>query len=929
MLGRPMPHRRKRDPILERELRFIEQAHDTVILEQEGEAFLARVVELRELARGLRRSFTTKDERHLHRQLEQLPAGPLCDLARSFTLFFWLSNVCEQRHEARIHRPGEPGTLRALFRKLERRGVAPEAISRAVSTLRATIVLTAHPTDAMRWSVNEALGRIERGLERRLYAPDAERAACDAEILADITGLWQTTVARYRKPTPVDEVRHAIHTLETVLVHAVPHVAANLERELEALGIEEVSAARRSIAIGSWIGGDRDGNPFVTAEVTREALRQYQRAVLRYYRRALAPLIEQLTVSMQRVGVSEELRKSLVRDLEELPALRARVSAHSATELYRQKLNAIAVRLDVNLDENAAGAAPGSRGGYQDADALRDDVERIRASLRAHRGERLADGALRELVEQIEVFGFRMISLDIRQHEGRHAEARRALIRPDGVAFASLSPDEQRAFLEQAILADEAPDVREEALPDDVREVVDTLHLVRDAPQHFDAQAVRDLVISNTENETAVLQLLALARLTGLVRRRRDGGLESAVDLVPLFESIESLHAAPEAMERLYGSPAYRAQLEARGMCQQIMLGYSDSVKDGGYLAACVAIDRVQRALARQAEAHGIRLELFHGRGGTIARGGGPTHRAILAQPAGTIHGRIKLTEQGEVIASKYGSVASAVHKLELLVAATLEATLESEAGAGLRGVSDSWVRTLQILADASRAVYRGLVYETPGFVDVFYAMTPIDEIASLNIGSRPARRSDTRCIEALRAIPWTFAWNQSRVLLPSWYGAGSGFEAALAAEPRRELGMARLRSMYRRWPFFRTVIDNLRQVLTKVEIHIAANCAELARGVPGADEIFHRIEQEYERTARVVRQIADERKLLANDPELAEMLALRAPYLDTLSYLQVELLGRKRLARSADLPVAERDSLDAAIHLTINGIAAGLRNTG
>jgi phosphoenolpyruvate carboxylase len=739
----------------------------------------------------------------------------------------------------------------------------------------------------------------------------------------------QTSALRHRQPTPVDEVRHAIHTLETVLVHAVPRVTEHLERELEAIGVGATSAARRPIAIGSWIGGDRDGNPFVTAEVTREALRQYRRAALRHYRCALDPLIQQLSIFTQRVGVSEELRKSLELDMAQLPALRERIAGHSASELYRQKLNAIAVRLEASLEENDADRAPGSLGGYGDADALREDVERIRASLRANRGERLAGGALRDLLEQIEVFGFRLVSLDIRQHEGRHAEARLALIHPEQGAFEAPSADEQHALLEREILSGESPDISEEELPEEVREVVATLHLVRDAGRRFDAQAVRDLVISNTENASAVLELLALAQRTGLVRRRADGGLDSAVDIVPLFESIASLRAAPQAMERLYTSPAYRAQLEARGMCQQIMLGYSDSVKDGGYLAACAALDRVQRALAPQAERHGLRLELFHGRGGTIARGGGPTHRAILAQPLGTVHGRIKLTEQGEVVSSKYGSLASAVHNLELLLAATLEATLESEAGGGPRSIPRAWSERMQLLAEASRAAYRALVYDTPGFVDVFYAMTPIDEIAGLDIGSRPASRSATRRIQALRAIPWTFAWNQCRVLLPSWYGAGSGLEAALAAEAQRERGLVRLRAMYRRWPFFRTVIDNLRQVLAKVDLHIAANYAELASGVRGGDEIFRRIEREYERTARAVREIAGERKLLANDPELAEMLALRTPYLDTLSYLQVELLGRKRAARDETVPPSERESLDAATHLTINGISAGLRNTG
>jgi phosphoenolpyruvate carboxylase len=380
-------------------------------------------------------------------------------------------------------------------------------------------------------------------------------------------------------------------------------------------------------------------------------------------------------------------------------------------------------------------------------------------------------------------------------------------------------------------------------------------------------------------------------------------------------------------MQRLYSSPIYRKQLKARGMRQQIMLGYSDSMKDGGYLAACAALEEVQGRLAAQAREAGVRLEFFHGRGGTIARGGGPTHRAILAQPPGTVSGRIKLTEQGEVIASKYGTLSSATYHLEQILAATLEASLASARPDSGKPPPKAWRDALRDLAEGSRATYRELVYEMPEFVDVFYAMTPVREISELNLGSRPAKRSDTRAISKLRAIPWTFSWNQARILLPSWYGAGSGFSRFCEDHPGgRDKALSRLRTMYRRWPYFRGVIDNLEQVLAKTDLHIAARYAELAREVPGASEVFLRIEKEFQRTLRAVRDVSGERVLLSRDPVLRESLDRRAPYLDMLSYLQVELLERKKAPPRTK---NERDQLDRAIHLTINGIAAGLRNTG
>ena len=764
------------------------------------------------------------------------------------------------------------------------------------------------------------------------------RARLEDEIHGEITALWLSTTLRTRKPTPLDEVRYAIHFLRDVFALAVPQTTQALVTALQDVYPEDAAlddatkrnAAHRSIRIGSWMGGDRDGNPFVTAEITRESLRLYRLAILGHYRESLDPLIERLMISDRRRPVSDALETSIAADLEALPALRERIDGRNTSERYRVKLNAIAVRLERAIAEEQDRRPPGETGGYVDVDEMRRDLFLIRDSLVENGSARLAGSSLAGLIDELDVFGFDFVALDVRQNHSKHAQARSELIRPPDDAIERLSSSDQRAFLEAAILAEQAVPIPEAGLSEEAQEVVDTLRLVASLPVPPEGRSIRDLVISGTEGALPVLELLALCRQVGLVRPDGRGGLSSDVDIVPLFESIDSLRDARASMAVLYESRAYHRQLEARGMRQQVMIGYSDSMKDGGYLAACAALEQVQRELASQALEAGVRLEFFHGRGGTIARGGGPSHRAILAQPSGTVDGRLKLTEQGEVIASKYGTVEAARYHLELLLAATLEASLSSELRSASKAPSVAWRETLAALAEESRRAYRSLVYETRGFVDAFYAMTPIEQIAALNLGSRPAKRTTTREIDNLRAIPWTFSWNQTRILLPSWYGRGSGIESFCAAHPGgRTDALRRLNTMYRRWPYFRTVIDNLEQVLAKVDLHVGARYAQLAGEVDVAPDVFLQIEKEFQRTLRSVRDISGERQLLARDPALRDALEQRAPYLDILSYIQVELLDRKQSGRGIEAGSEDAERVERAIHLTINGIAAGLRNTG
>ena len=904
------------DATLRADVRFAGDALGTVIREQEGNRVFALVEHVRAIAIARRREYRARDERRLRLLLADLSLDDLELLTRAFSLFFQLVNACEQRQLAHGQRRDAPDGLHALMRRLREQGFSRGAVEETLETLRATVVLTAHPTEATRWTVHEILRRIEGALELR--ARDAEAAR--TQLLREVTTLWQTQALRGRRPTPIDEVVQTIHTLETVFLDAVPAVHARLTDAFESTFGRPPLRSARPLRVGSWIGGDRDGNPHVTAWVTSEALRLYRGASLRMHWQQGPRLMDQLTSSAALVPASAALEASVEHDLAHVPGLAERVAARESNELYRRKLNAVTRRLELSQAENEAIEPPGARGGYESAEALAADLALMDASLRGNRGRRLAAGDLARWREQVASFGFRFVQLDVRQHQARHRGAVAALLCPVEGPLDSLDLDKQQRFLEEAFFAEDALDPARAGLSEEASEVLATLAGVREAQQRWGLDVVRDLVISNTETHADVLELLVLARQADLVRIGAERSVESDVDIVPLFESVASLAAARASMERLYRSPAYRLQLRARGMHQQIMLGYSDSTKDGGYFAACWALYVAQLGLAVQADAHGVSVEFFHGRGGTISRGGGPTHRAILAQPRGTVRGRIKLTEQGEVISSKYGSVHAAVHHLERLVSATLEATLVHPMEG--RRLRPSWLRAMARLADDARRQYHALVYQTPAFPAFFRAVTPIEEISALTIGSRPAKRTDSGRIEDLRAIPWSFAWNQNRILLSSWYGSG----AALAAELARRGGLPRLRSMYRSWPFFRSAIDNLQQVLAKVDLHIGVSYGALARGLPGSDEMLERIQAEHRLALDGVLAIADEPELLAEEPELRHSIGRRNPYIDVLSYLQLELLSRKR-AGEAGRRVRAR--LDAAIQATIAGVAAGLRNTG
>ncbi|HEY9855736.1 MAG TPA: phosphoenolpyruvate carboxylase, partial [Stenomitos sp.] len=808
--------------------------------------------------------------------------------------------------------PPQPGSFQDVLQCLKDERVSPDALRRALEHLRLGLVITAHPTEPNRKTVLSKWMRLGHLLYDRdvcLKTP-TELEQIDAAVLAELLTLWQTDEIRERRPTVADELTSALVYCRATLIDAIPRVNQELARTLRQLYPGETFPLPTIVRLGTWIGGDRDGNPFVTHDVTWQTLERLRREILDTYTHRLRSLWSKYSFSDRLAPVSPELYERL-EDLGTLfPERLVEVRTRNAHEPYRHLLTLMHERLTATLDGDAERR-------YPDARAFAADLAVIDRCLREHGAGRVADLELATLRRQVDAFGFVLASLDVRQNSKGHLGALDAMLREAGICADYAERDEigrQEAL--DAFFATSRPLLwPDAALPPAVQETRETMVTLSRALGEFGPEAFDAYIVSMTEAPSDLLELLALMQDAGLYRRRPDGSAECAIDLVPLFETIPDLRAAPEVFHTLLTHPSYRAALRARGDVQEIMIGYSDSNKDGGFVTSNWELYQAQRALARIAREHGIRLRLFHGRGGSIGRGGGPSHRAILAQPPGTVQGDLKITEQGEVLAWKYAQPDLADRNLEQMVTATLRATLAEPERDGSDAERDAMFAGIsQTAYDA----YRALVFEDPAFLRFFREATPIAEIEQLKIGSRPPRRGKELGIESLRAIPWVFSWIQNRCLLPSWYAAGTALEAFC---DRQAGGLEILRGWYREWPFFEALVDNLEVSLAKADMAITRMYVGLASGA--GSRIFGALETEYGRTLHMVLSITEQHELLERMPVLARSIRLRNPYVDPLNHLQVELLRRKRTGE------APGESLDHALALTITGIAAGLRNTG
>ena len=943
---RPRPHAgRAADdnaPLVD-DIRFLGRILGDVIREQEGEAAFARVERIRQLSVAFRLKSDARAGRELARLLASLSNDRTVSVIRAFSYFSHLANLAEDRHrlrlDAREARRGklQSGTLAAALARLGRRGVGADRVAALLESAYVSPVLTAHPTEVQRKSILDAERSIARLLGERVPERTADELAANERLLrARVTQLWQTRMLRTEKLEVADEVENALSYYRTTFLPQMPKLYERLEQALDGRSVPPF------LRMGMWIGGDRDGNPFVGAATLRHAAARQCETVLRHYLTEVHELGAEMSTSATLAAVT--------------PALAALAKGsgddhvHRNDEPYRRALVGIYARLAATLTAltgtTALRHAIAPRDPYADAAAFLGDLDTIAESLAAHHGAALAGPRLLPLRRSVQVFGFHLATFDLRQSSDQHEAVVAELLAVAGIEpdYAALDEAARQRVL-VALLHDARPlrvteTARGTAYSERVRDELAVFEAAFEVRARYGADAVRHCIVSHTESTSDLLEVLLLMKETGLVDGPIGDGSRSRTALVvsPLFEMIGDLQRAPGIMRDYLAQAGVTALLARSGGVQDVMIGYSDSNKDGGTFTSTWELYNAEVALARlfadRAMTGGLKLRLFHGRGGTVGRGGGPSHQAILAQPPGTVGGQIRLTEQGEVIASKYAEPAIGLRNLETLVAATLEATL----GAPARPVPEEWLEAARAISAASFAAYRKLVFETDGFVEWFFAATPVREIADLNIGSRPASRVSSGPggaagggIDKLRAIPWSFSWGQCRINLPGWYGFGSGVEAFLArggSAAARKADAALLKRMAERWPFLAAFVSNLDMVLAKGDLGIAARYAALVPDRKLGRRVFAAIESEWTKTEAALALATGHATRLAGNAALARSIEHRFPYLDPLNHLQVELMRRRRDAGDGEDGLgAER--VRRGILLSINGLAAGLRNTG
>ncbi|HEY8474344.1 MAG TPA: phosphoenolpyruvate carboxylase [Natronosporangium sp.] len=901
-----MAHQDGPDAALRADIRRLGRLLGQTLVRQEGQQLFDLVEEVRALVRT--------DPRRAADRLSSLDIVTGTKLARAFSTYFHLANITEQVHRARELRQlraTQGGWLERAARLIAEAGVPERELAAAADRLALRPVFTAHPTEAARRSILTK----QRAIADELETEAVQGTRRDRRLAELLELLWQTDELRQTRPDPADEARNAVYYLRDLYDAAAGDVLDRLATTLRELGVR-IAPTERPLSFGSWIGGDRDGNPYVTPAVTREVLLIQHEHGIQATEAAMDALIAELSVSQRVRDISPELAESLARDLAALPEVSERFRRVNAEEPYRLKLRAIKAKLANTRARLAAGAAHVPGRDYHGPAELIADLELMRDSLARNAGELIADGRLATVLRTVAAFGLQLATLDVREHADQHHEVLGQLYRHVGEVadYGALTREERTKLLADELAGRRPLSTPDTPLTEPARRTAEVFTTIRDAQERFGEQVIESYIISMTRGVDDVLAAVVLAREAGLVEPHAG---TARIGFVPLLESVAELDAGGPMLDELLSIPAYRAIVQARGNVQEVMLGYSDSNKEAGITTSQWTIHRAQRALRDVAARHGIRLRLFHGRGGTVGRGGGPTHEAILAQPYGTLDGAMKVTEQGEVISDKYTLPALAEENLELTVAAVLQATVLHTTPRQPAGVLAAWDAAMTTVSDAAFTAYRRLV-DDPQLPDYFWATTPTELLGALNIGSRPAKRPDSGAgLAGLRAIPWVFGWTQSRQIVPGWYGVGAGLAAARAA------GLSDvLAQMYQQWHFFRTFISNVEMMLTKTDLTIARRYVETLVPPP-LRPIFDRIQAEYERTTAEVLALTGEPKLLAGNPVLQRTLAVRDTYLEPLHHLQVALLRRYRESATAD------PALQRALLTTVNGIAAGMRNTG
>lgn len=895
---------------LRRDVRSLGRLLGRVLVEQSGAELLQQVEELRRLLIQHREkpgsgASAPQDADTLMRNAKEIVSvmdvPTAYRVTKAFAIYFELANLAETNHRKRRRRAQRTenaakaleGSFRGTLERMKAAGVSAEAALEGLRHVRVEPVFTAHPTEVARRTVLLKRRRISAALEQldRLPLPDADAAECEQAILSEISALWQTDEVRLTKPTVSDEIFMGAANYAMSLFEAVPNLYREMRESFSDVygpSIEEAELPT-VVRFGSWVGGDRDGNPLVTARSTEEALRSARSAILQEYLNDAAALTERLSASLHRTAASEPLAERMKIYDDQMEDVEFEWAARSPEEIYRRFLGYIMHRLKASASSERGIEA------YESASEFAEDLQLIRESLMENRGERIAERELDPLIRKVRTFEFHLHTLDVRQHARIHEQALAELA---AAATVGKTVTELRSGLSEATL-----------------EVLDTFRTISRLKGQYPASSLRRYIVSGAESEQDYFSVLRLAEIGGVkaAGTKMDPGLMP----VPLFESIASLRSAAGIMKRIWQSPGFQPLLDSWGRWQEVMLGYSDSNKDGGMLTSTWELHKAHAALHEAARGSRVKLQLFHGRGGTVGRGGGPTHAAILAQPPGDFSGWIRITEQGEVLNWKYSDPLLAEWNLELMVSASFEALLHPQAASDEK--QEAWDRAMEEMSSVAYEFYRRKIARNPEIVEYFEQATPVNELEHLRIGSRPARRSASRRLEDLRAIPWVFGWMQSRHAVPAWFGVGYALEQFRQADASHE---ALLQEMMEGFPLFTTMIRNVELAMAKADMSIAMLYAELVTDAAMRERVFSMLAEEFERARAEILRVAKQKELLEKNAVLSRSIKLRNPYVDPMSLIQVELLRRKRAG-------TDTDELNYCLGATMNGIAAGLHNTG
>ncbi|MCL7747528.1 phosphoenolpyruvate carboxylase [Halalkalibacter alkaliphilus] len=893
-----------------------------ILVHHGGISLFNKVETIREMTKNLRKDYNEQDYKKLKKEISTLKPPVRQQVIRAFSIYFHLINIAEQNHRIRRSREYQlqddgviqPVSLESAMVSIKENDFSNEVIQKVLDDLSIELIITAHPTEATKRTVLEIQKRISKLLQEfdNPLLTKKERTTLEESLFNEVTALWQTDELRQRKPTVLDEVKNGLYYFNETLFDTLPDIHQDLEAQLDQHFPDHKWKVPNFLHFGSWIGGDRDGNPNVTPEVTWETLKLQRQVALKKYEESIIDLMKRFSQTTTRVDLCEALIDSVERD--EQAYMETGEAWPIKSEIYRRKFAVMLKRLR-QVGESEVG--------YQNAEEFLSDLILVRDSAEQHQPSNHKLKTIRKLIRQAELFGFHLATLDIRNHSGEHEAAVSEILKVVGIAedYASLPEEEKVAILEQVLSEPRPLLLLEEDYSKETQETFKVFKMIKQAHKEFGRRSIEVYLVSMTQSPSDLLEVLVLAKEAGIYRLHADGKVESHLHVAPLLETIDDLVAGPKIMKTLFEMDVYRNHIKERGNHQEIMLGYSDGSKDGGTLTANWKLFKAQQEIHNMAKEFDIRLKFFHGRGGSLGRGGGPLNRSILSQPSETLGDGVKITEQGEVLSSRYLLEDIAYRNLEQAASALLEGSAKAHKNPVQGHFRDKkWEEAMEEMSQVSLKKYQSLVFQDKDFLKYFTQATPLNELGALNIGSRPMKRKGSERFEDLRAIPWVFAWTQSRQMIPAWYAAGTGLQSFVGQSAEN---LALLQEMYKKWPFFQATINNLQMALMKADLTTAKEYIHLVQDKEIGERIFNNISEEYKLTKDVLLQITGNEELLDHTPNIQESVYRRNPYVDPLNFLQVDLIQKMRESDE------NSEELLTEVLLTISGVAAGLVNTG